>query len=125
MAVELKPISVIEARLGIEPNGPVQKFFTNTCAKHMDPFVPADKETLAKTVWVDGQPGPGVGIDTITYEQPYARYVYYGISKSGKPLNYSKDKHELANSYWDRRMISAKMQDIIEEVQDYVDRGAR
>ena len=36
MIVKMKPVSVIEARLGIEPNGRVQKFFTNTCYNHMD-----------------------------------------------------------------------------------------
>ena len=36
MPVQLKPTSQIKARLGLEPNGRVQKFFTNSCYKHMD-----------------------------------------------------------------------------------------
>ena len=35
MSVRIKPTSTIIRRLGIEPNGKVQKFFTNTCAKHI------------------------------------------------------------------------------------------
>ena len=35
MPVKMQPVSVIKANLGIEPNGRVQKFFTNECAKEM------------------------------------------------------------------------------------------
>ena len=59
------------------------------------------------------------------YEQPYAHYVYEGISKNGKPLNYHTDKHPLAGSHWDKRMVSAEMQDIVKEVQDFIDRGGK
>lgn len=120
MPVSMKPTSTIKAKLGIEPNGRVQKFFTNTCAKKMDKYVPFDEGTLAETVIVGGQPTSAVTNNTITYETKYARYVYYGISKSGKPMNYQTDKHPLAGSYWDKRMVSAEMQDIVKEVQDYI-----
>lgn len=117
MPVKLQPTSVIKARLGIEPNGRVQKEFTHSCKVHMDKYLPFDKGILAKTAVEEP--------NAVIYEQPYARYVYYGISKSGKPLNYQKDKHELAGSYWDKKMVSAEMQDIVNEVQSYVDRGAK
>ena len=38
MSVKMKPVGQIKARLGIEPTGEVQKFFTNTCYKHMDKY---------------------------------------------------------------------------------------
>lgn len=125
MAFQMNDTSQIKARLGLEPNGRVQKFFTNSCAKHMDKYVPMDEGTLAETVIIDGQPTRNVATDTITYTQPYARYVYYGISKSGKPLRYSLDKHKDAVSYWDKHMVSAEMHDIIDEVQEYVNRGGK
>lgn len=120
MPVKLKPTSVIKARLGIEPNGRVQKFFTNTCAKHMDKYVPMREGTLAETVIIDGEPTRNVTADTITYTQNYARYVYNGISKSGKPLNYSTDKHHLATHHWDKVMVSAEMPVVVKEVQEYI-----
>ena len=120
MPVKLKPTSVIKARLGIEPNGRVQKFFTNTCAKHMDKYVPMREGTLAETVIIDGEPTRNVTSDSITYTQIYAKYVYNGISKSGKPLNYSTDKHSLATHHWDKAMVSAEMQDVVKEVQEYI-----
>lgn len=105
----LNPISQIKANLGIEPNGKVQKFFTNTCYKHMDKYVPMDTGALSTNVDIKS--------DSITYQSVYAHYMYNGTSKSGKPLNYRKDKHTYAGSYWDRRMVSAEMNDVVKEVQ--------
>ncbi len=124
--VKLNSINKIEKRLGLEPNGRVQKFFTNTCAIHMDKYVPFDTGTLAETVIVDNQPvSRNVKETTITYEQPYAQYVYNGLSKNGKPLNYSHDRHPEAGDHWDRRMVSAEIDRVVKEVQDYVNRGGK
>ena len=120
MPVKMKTTRYIVANLGLEDKGPVHAFFTATCAKAMDKFVPFREGTLAETVILDGNPTENVGVDTITYSQPYARYQYFGISKNGKQFNYSKDKHQLATSYWDREMWSANKQDIVKQVQDYV-----
>ena len=111
MPVKLKPTSQIKTRLGIEPNGRVQKFFTNTCYKHMDKYVPKDEGNLRTIVDIES--------NSITYEMPYARYQYYGIREDGT--------HEVENyttpgtgPYWDKRMVSAEMQDVVKEVQDYI-----
>ena len=109
MSVKLKPTSQIKARLGIEPNGRVQKFFTNTCYKHMNKYVPIDEGNLRINA--------DVKADSITYESPYARYQYYGISKSGKPLNYRTPG---TGDYWDKRMVSAEMEQVVQEVQNYI-----
>lgn len=66
----LKPISEIKADLGIEPNGRVQKFFTNTCRNHMDKYVPKDTGMLRENVAVEN--------DSITYQSPYAHAQYIG-----------------------------------------------
>lgn len=138
MPVKMQPTSVIKARLGIEPNGRVQKFFTNTCYKHMDKYVPYRQGDLRKEVDIES--------DKIIYNQPYARYQYYGklmVMKNGKGAYYNPDygfwsdkgeKKTLTDrdlvyhtpgtgDHWDRRMVSAEMQDVVKEVQDYVDRG--
>lgn len=116
MPVKMQPTSVIKARLGIEPNGRVQKFFTNTCYKHMDKYVPKDEGNL-RTI-VDIQP------DSITYESPYARYQYYGVREDGthQVQNYTTPG---TGPYWDKRMVSAEMQDVVKEVQDYVNHGGK
>ena len=110
MSVKL-PTSIIKVNLGINQNGRVQKFATQTCAIHMDKYVPYDEGNLADYLIIDNE---------IHYQQPYAQYQYYGISKSGKKLEYSPDKHPLATSYWDKEMWSAEKNDVIKEIQDYI-----
>jgi len=116
MSVKMKPTSVIKARLGIEPNGRVQRFFTNTCYKHMDKYVPMDTGDL-RTI-VDIQP------DSITYEVPYAKYQYYGVREDGthQVKNYTTPG---TGTYWDKRMVSAEMHDVVREVQDYINHGGK
>lgn len=111
MPVKLKPTSTIKARLGIEPNGRVQKFFTNTCYKHMDKYVPKDEGNLRTNVDVES--------NSITYESPYARYQYYGMRDDGTHVvkNYTTPG---TGPYWDKRMVSAEMQDVVKEVQKYI-----
>jgi hypothetical protein len=103
-----KPTSVIKARLGIEPNGRVQKFFTNTCYRHMDKYVPMDNGDLRTNVDIES--------DFIVYESPYAHAQYVGYT-NGPVRNYTTPG---TGPYWDRRMKSAEMQDVVKEVQDYI-----
>lgn len=127
MEVELKPASVIIAKFGLAPNGPVQSFFTNTCALHIDKYVPFDTGALAETsVLKNGEINTkNVYKNAIVYNQQYAKYVYYGISKSGKELHYQKDKHRLAGPYWDKRMWSAEKNQVIREVNKFIERGTK
>lgn len=115
MPLKMQPTSVIEANLGIQPNGKVQRFFTNTCYKHMDKYVPmSDLESKGnlRTI-VDIQP------NSITYESPYASYQYYGMRRDGSRVvrNYTTPG---TGSYWDKRMVSAEMSDVVKEVQNYI-----
>ena len=110
MPVKMKPTSTIKAHLGLEPNGRVQQFFTNTCYKHMDKYVPQDSGDLRTIVDIQS--------NTITYEMPYAHAQYTGFTK-GPVQNYTTPG---TGPYWDRRMVSAEMQDVVKEVQDYIGR---
>ena len=67
----LKPISEIKADLGIEPNGKVQKYFTERCYQHMDKYVPKETGALRDTVLKR--------TDYIKYNMPYAHAQYVGI----------------------------------------------
>lgn len=110
--MKMKPISQIKADLGINPNGRVQAFFTDICIKHMDKYVPKDtgmlRENISKT------------INSVTYESPYAHAQYIGEIKGSPVRNYTTPG---TGSYWDKRMWTAEKQDVINEVQNYVNRG--
>lgn len=109
----MKPVSVIKAKLGIQPNGPVQKFFTNTCYKHMNKYVPMDEGNLRTNV--------NIQTNSITYESPYAHAQYVGYTK-GPVKNYTTPG---TGPYWDKRMVSAEIQDVVREVQNHVNRGGK
>ena len=112
--VDLKPISAIVADLGLTPNGRVQRFFTNTCYKYMDKYVPMDMGDLRTIVTI--------GDNYIDYEMPYAHYQYVGMREDGshKVKNYTTAG---TGPYWDRRMWSVEKDNVIAEVQDFINRG--
>ena len=114
MPVKMQPTSVIKANLGIEPNGRVQKFFTNTCYRYMDKYVPKDTGALRETVTIDS--------NSITYEQPYAHAQYIGEVNGGQVVNYTTPG---TGPYWDERMKSADMQNVVAEVQSFVNKGGK
>ena len=82
----LKPISEIKANLGIEPNGKVQKYFTERCYQHMDKYVPmADTHQLRENVLIES--------DSITYKSPYAHAQYVGIVHGSPVKNYTTPRN--------------------------------
>ena len=116
MPVKMQPTSVIKARLGIDPNGKVQKFFTNTCYKHMDKYVPKDEGNLRTIVDIES--------NSITYESPYAAYQYYGMrnDKTHKVKHYTTAG---TGPKWDKRMLSAEKRDVIREVKNFIKNGGK
>lgn len=136
MPVKIKPTSVIKARLGIEPNGKAQKFFTETCYRYMDKYVPKDNGDLRNE--------HSLTANSITYEMPYAHYQYIGklyVMDNGKGAYYSPDygfwskkpkyptdiplKQKTGEPYWDKQMVSAEIDDVVKEVQNYINRGGK
>lgn len=84
MGVNIKPTSVIKARLGLEPNGKVQSYFTSTCQKHMDKYVPMRLGNLRTNV--------DLQTDRITYKSPYAHAQYVGFTK-GEVRHYTTPRN--------------------------------
>lgn len=109
--IKLNPSNQIVSRLGLEAGGKVQKFFTNTCYKRMDKYVPRRNDNLRLHVAL--QP------DSITYQSPYAHAQYIGFTK-GPVVNYTTPG---TGPYWDKRMVSAEIGEVIEEVENYIKRG--
>lgn len=112
--MKLKPISEIKANLGIEPNGKIQKYFTERCYQHMDKYVPKDTGALRETVVK--------GTDYIKYNVPYAHAQYVGIVHGSPIKNYTTPG---TGPYWDKRMVSAEIQDVVKECQAFINRGGK
>ena len=126
---KMKPVGVIKARLGVNPSGKVQRQLVHTCAIHMDKYVPKRDGDLATSV--------EEGINYIRYNTPYAHYQYEGIlyvdPETGSPWA-RKDATKVPTNrrltyhtpgtghHWDRRMVSAEMDEVEKEVEDFMRR---
>lgn len=139
--VNMKPVNTILARLGVNRNGDVQRFVTNTINLRITRYMPYRTGTLAtKSKYVKS----ATEIEVIA---PYAAYQYYGKvmvdSRTGKgpanipgvglryrngatlkatdrDLNYTRTQHRRAGPYWDRRMMAAESARIRADIQQYV-----
>ena len=139
MPVEMLPTSTIKMQIGIQPNGPVQRKFQNTCHEYMEKYVPKKTGALRREVDLSNP-------KQIVYEQPYAHYIYEGIKyvmDNGKSAYYSptygfwsdkgKRKHSsgeplnirIGGPHWDKRMWTAEGQDVVKKVQAFIDKGGK
>lgn len=111
MAVYIDSLEKIKKRLGIDDNGPAQAFLINTCYKHMDKYVPRRDGNLRTIV--------DINKNSITYQSVYAGYQYYGQRKDGshKVRNYTTPG---TGPFWDKRMISAEIDNVVDEVQKFI-----
>lgn len=118
----------IQGKRGLQANGRVQKFFTMTCAKEMDPYVPMQKGMLKNTRII--------GTDTVTYNMPYAKFQYHGKvmvgTKSGSPWAKSGERKSVTDkdltyhgaptrgAFWNKRMWADKKAKVLNQVAAYV-----
>lgn len=124
VVTNLDDVSTMLKKRGLEPNGRVQKLFTATCAKEMDPYIPMQQGILKITRII--------GTDSITYNSPYAKFQYYGKVMIGiKSRRVFADKGERKvvtgrdlkyhgapkrGKLWDKRMWADKKNKILNDV---------
>jgi len=84
-------------------------FFAETAADYMKPYVPMDKGTLSNTYTTNATDTTG----TVTYTQPYANKMFYNN------YNFSKEKHPLATSRWDKAMLVSSKEKLTKAVSEY------
>ena len=88
-------------KFNMQKGGSAQLFLSNECFRRMEKYVPWDTGNLATTVTV--RPG------SVTYEQEYAHRQY--TTNKGKGLR---------GKYWDKKMLSAEKQLLVNDVTKYV-----
>jgi hypothetical protein len=109
MSVYIDSLETIKNKLKLQDKGPAHAFLTSECYKAMDRYVPMDMGNLRANV--------ALYPDKIVYESPYASYQYYGMRKDKT----HKVKHYTTGGtgpYWDKRMISADIDKVVQAVQD-------
>lgn len=109
----LMPASEIIERLGVGPKGRVQQYATERILFRMRRYMP----------WLTGETATQLTIatspTTITVNAPYAQYLYNGVSKSGKPLNYTHTENPLAGPHWDRTLATLEGAAIAQDIENY------
>lgn len=126
--LELGSQAQILQRLNLESGGKVQAALDNAIVRTTDPYVPMDSGMLSQTV-------RGMGTGRIEYIAPYAHYLYVGILRTdeagrtfvglgeskpiltGRPLNFSTEKHPLAGPQWFERSKAANLETWIREAK--------
>lgn len=113
MSIYIDSIETIKKKLKIDESGSAQAFLTETCYKAMDKYVPKRNGDLRTIV--------DLRTNSITYQSPYASYQYYGERQDGshKVSNYTTPG---TGPYWDKRMISADIDKVIQQVEEYIGR---
>ena len=114
MAYHINSFDKISRKLGIQENGPMQAFLLDTAYRRMNKYVPRRDGNLRKNVMVTNQ--------AIYYMSPYAEYQYRGRRKDGSRV---VKKYTTPNTgpYWDEKMKSAEMDDLMKELKDEMRRG--
>lgn len=87
------------------------KVYANTrLHAYCSPYVPMDTGYLDQTV--------DITKDYVHYKAPYAHKMW-----DGEGLNFSKDKHPLATSHWEKAMAASKGQQLAKDIENYIKKG--
>lgn len=116
----MKPKSEIIKRLNLEEKGKVQSFFTETCKKYMDPYVPYREGPLADDAYIEDK-------NKIVYDQLYAKYQYKGVRDDGTRRIHKRTRtiHPRASSYWDKKMWVVHKHQIEKIMEKAIERFAK
>lgn len=123
-------VTTIKTDLDINNNGSTHKYFTERCWVKMGYFIPGGiNGELHKNV--------NLSINEIAYNSPYAHYMWAGelyidpntgssYAKKGvtkEPTGIALNYHTPGTgAFWNIRMWNAKEEEIVKEVQQFIDR---
>lgn len=97
-------------KLGVNAKGRVQNLVTDEVMKNLPDFMPKQSGELIASM-EKTQP------NRIRVTTPYARFLFFGKTRSGKNVQYSRDENPGAGPHWDRRMVAERGRAITEKVQ--------
>ena len=109
--VEMKPSSQIVNRILDDDVG---RFLAETWAKIFEKYTPRESGALGQYYITEPW--------KVTYTQKYSHYQWQGVSKKGKPLNYSKEQNMLAQSHWEEAAERDKSSEVARAVTEYIKR---
>ena len=90
--------------VGLDEQGDAQMFHTKNVLRRIQKYMPYRTGATIKLTVAQTDPS----VPEIVTEEPQAVYLYNGVSRSGKPLNYTRTKNSLAGGHWDRALVAAE-----------------
>lgn len=120
-------------RKNLELGGAVQKWIDSEVIRLCEPYVPFDTGVLETS----SRHNTDIGSGEVIYNTDYAHYMYYGVvygsnflvddggervfksrkgvikHPTGAQINYNKEHHPLAGSFWFERMKADHLDDLL------------
>lgn len=102
--------------VGLDEQGDTQMFHTKNVLRRIQKYMPYRTGATIKLTVAQTDPR----VPEIVIEEPQAVYLYNGVSRSGKPLNYTKTKNPLAGGHWDRALVAAEGDALATDLERYI-----
>lgn len=114
--IQIDPPARILRRHGLDASGGAQRFHTANVLRRIQKYMPyrtgaTIKLTVAQT---------DVNVPEIATETPYARMLFNGKSRGGKPIRYTKTKNPHAGPRWDKAVSAAEGAAMAADLQRYL-----
>lgn len=103
--IKLPNANQLIKEFGLEPGGRLQYVVDSEIVRYSSPYTPFDTGDL------EGSVASSMGSGMLEYNVSYARYIWGGVSKNGKPLIYQK-KNPHAGPHWEERAMADHIQDV-------------
>ena len=118
MIVNLPSVGKARQLLGVDKDGRVQKYVTESVFKRLKPYIPKRSGVLRSNARIASN-------TKITVSGVYARAQFFGVTKSGKPFDYGILGGAKAGSHWDRRLVADEGKAIVADANRYVRRAKK
>lgn len=116
MSVRFPTMPQAVLKLGVDAKGRVQQFATNEVAKNLPDFMPRETGTLIDSMRITAP-------NRIRVQTPYARFLFFGKTKKGADVDYSKQRNPHGGPNWDKRMVAERGRAITAKIQRFAKRS--
>lgn len=105
------PMKTVQRIVG---NDKVGKFTAETWGRIFKRYTPADTKTLSQSYRTEP--------NKVIYYQPYSHYQWEGVSRSGRPLNYSKERNFDATDHWEQAAYKNHKNEVSSAITEFIRR---
>lgn len=146
--LELPSADELIAKKGLTANGSAQTFHTNNVLNRITKYMPYRSGATIKLTMVQTD----ISKPEIVTDVPYGKFLYYGklmvdpvtgaagfLDKDGmwksrkgvpkvvseRPIVYDKTKNPMAGSFWDRALVANEGAALVDDLQEFINRGGK